>query len=215
MRGEEIKRFMLIIFPHVEWFSNTSIFIPMFTLKVQDIFSTFWSLLPRCDMQSVSKLHKDMLTNRDLIIKETMWHFSFFQKSKIVEPWEFFILFSLFSVSKWQQSQMNCCSSILLYCFVSRYLNIFQLLCITPQVQKSQKALKLVPELSQNLVQCWSAQLPWQPDSQSYCRKKDKLHAWLRAQQTPAGPGRICWCVDCSQLWRYEQTLSLTVLCQG
>lgn len=36
-------------------------------------------------MQTMLKLHKYMLINRDLIMKETIWHFLFFHKSKIVE----------------------------------------------------------------------------------------------------------------------------------
>lgn len=59
--------------------------MPMFSLEVQNIFSTFRSPLPRHEVQSMSQLRKDVLTNRDLITKETMWHFSFFRKSKMVE----------------------------------------------------------------------------------------------------------------------------------
>lgn len=70
-------------------------------------------------MWPMSELHKDMLTNRDLVIKETMWHFHSFTDEGLLSP-DNFCPYFLYSVSKQQHRQ----NTVQEYCYTALCLCI-------------------------------------------------------------------------------------------
>lgn len=100
--------------------------------------------------------------------------FHSFTNQRLLNPENFWHYFLCFLCQNGNNHKWTVVHEYCYAVFLSRYLNISHLLRVVPQAQKSQEAIKLVPEFPQNLVRRWSAQLPCQPDSQSYCRKKKK-----------------------------------------